>query len=143
MIRDIVKGKITNISKEITDFESEEYLNTVKDILDTVSSGLYPTCVGLAACQIGINYRIILVKDNKKILFMVNPIILEQSGKKDGPEGCLSFPDVTKIIERPTELKLQYQTVIGNTKIKKFKGFTARIICHEVDHLNGICKVGE
>ncbi len=143
MIKDIVKGKITVISKEITDFESESFKNTIQDINDTFYKGGHDTCVGLSACQIGVNDRIILVKDNNRVLIMVNPEILEQNGRQAGMEGCLSFPDTYKSIERPTQVKVKYQTILGNAKQQKYNGYTARIICHEVDHLNGICKVGE
>ena len=143
MVKDIVKGKITVISKEITDFESENFKNAIQDLTDTFYKGGHATCVGLAACQIGINDRIILVKDNNKVLIMVNPEILEQKGNQLGMEGCLSFPEVYKNIERPVRIKIKYQTILGNTKNQTYNGFTARIICHEVDHLNGICKVGE
>lgn len=107
--------------------------------------------VGLAANQIGSNLRIIIVKTRPDIgkhmdtryEVMINPVIENKSDKTNTRiEGCLSYPGITKHIERSIGIVVQYNTVSGEEVYVKFSNFFARIIQHEIDHLDGLCKVG-
>jgi len=104
--------------------------------------------VGLAAPQIGQSLRIIVIysRPSRKYLTLLNPQILWQSrrtrlgvaGSKNPFEGCLSVPGFWGKVRRASVVKVFYQTPAGVKIIKKFRGFTATVIQHEVDHLEGI-----
>lgn len=97
--------------------------------------------VGLAAPQIGVSKRILIacptVKKGEEHV-MVNPEILESSGREIGSEGCLSLPGITGEVPRAKKIKLKYQDRHGETFTVDLKDFFARIIQHEIDHLDGI-----
>ena len=100
--------------------------------------------VGLAAPQVGRNIRMVICKfnpgeHNEVIIPMVNPIILEASAKtKKGEEGCLSLPGVWGKVARSTQLLLRYTTLKGQEQTLELTDFNARIIQHEIDHLDGV-----
>lgn len=97
--------------------------------------------VGLAASQIGVLKRVILVKRSP----MINPEIVWYSGMmKTDNEGCLSYPDLYVPVERHFAVKCDYIDQTGKKhKEIMFQDFEARILQHEIDHLNGICLVGD
>lgn len=126
----------------------------IKDIIQTmvnISHGQRknrkrPIMVGLAAPQIGISKRIILV-DTKangkgkvgKIKVYINPKIVWKSKRKgEWYEGCFSTPEVCGIVSRSTSIKIKAQDINGKLIEEKHRGYIARIILHEIDHLNGI-----
>jgi len=96
--------------------------------------------VGLAAPQVGISERIVLITlDNKKILPLLNPEIMDFSEEREwGEEGCLSLPNQWGQVERATDVIVRFMDLKGQTITMKFSGFEAREIQHELDHLNGI-----
>ncbi len=99
--------------------------------------------VGLAAPQVGISKRIAIVdlsigEDPKQLYVLVNPDILQTSGSQKGEEGCLSFPDITTIVDRPMHISIRAQNVEGKQYDIKAEGFLARALCHEIDHLDGV-----
>lgn len=95
--------------------------------------------VGLSAPQVGLDIRLIVLDDGGKPIHMFNPVILRKSTNQQiGHEGCLSFPDVFRIIKRPAEVIVKYRDLYGKMKHEVYKGLLARAILHEVDHLNGI-----
>ena len=99
--------------------------------------------IGLAAPQIGVSERLLVVdispidKESKPGVY-VNPQILEEYGECVLEEGCLSIPNVREEVSRPEEILLKYQTVDGEQKIEKYNGWMARVLQHEIDHLNGV-----
>lgn len=97
--------------------------------------------VGLAAPQIGISKRVLIacptIKKGEEYV-IVNPEILESSGRELGPEGCLSLPGVRGEVARAKKIKLRYQDRTGEVITTDVKDFFARIIQHEMDHLDGI-----
>ena len=99
--------------------------------------------VGLAAPQIGIAKRVIVIAPNGFFVPMINPVIEGFAGiEVTRDEGCLSYPGRYIPIERPNEVCVTYQMQDGMYKYQEvFEGFVARIIQHEIDHLNGVCKV--
>ena len=96
---------------------------------------------GLAAPQVGVLRRIFIVDVDGEYYEMLNPVILEQSGKQYGVEGCLSVVGKWGDVERPKKLKVKYQDRNGNYKTLVAEDFLAKAICHENDHLNGVLYV--
>ena len=94
--------------------------------------------VGLAAPQIGILRRVVLVDNGEEILELVNPTILETDGEQVGPEGCLSVPGKYGLVKRPYYAKVRAQDRDGNWYEADGEELTARCFCHELDHLDGI-----
>lgn len=94
--------------------------------------------VGLAAPQVGVLRRIIVIDIGEGPIKMINPEIYSESGEEVGPEGCLSVPGKAGTVERPKELKVKYMDENGEKQDLEAEGFLARVICHEIDHLNGI-----
>ena len=94
--------------------------------------------VGLAAPQIGILRRIVLVDNGEEVLELVNPTLLETDGEQVGPEGCLSVPGKYGLVKRPFYAKVRAQDRFGNWYEADGEELTARCFCHELDHLDGI-----
>ena len=94
--------------------------------------------IGLAAPQVGVLRRVIIVDIDKKPLVFVNPKVVWQEGKEYSIEGCLSLPGKTGEVERPLKIKLEYTNRKGNKTMIEAEGLLARVICHEIDHLNGV-----
>ncbi len=94
--------------------------------------------VGLAANQVGLLRRLVVVDVGDGLIKLVNPVIIESSGEQTGKEGCLSIPDVWGMVRRPERVIVNALNE-NNEKIKiSAEGFLARVVCHEIDHLNGI-----
>jgi peptide deformylase len=98
--------------------------------------------VGLAAPQVGVSQRIIVIDPHEEGVegfALINPVILESSKDLDrGEEGCLSIPGVKDVVERPFAVVAEGQNPDGTVRKIEAKGLLARILQHEVDHLNGI-----
>ena len=96
--------------------------------------------VGLAAPQVGENIRMILVLlNNKNLIPMINPVITVHSDETEvGEEGCLSLPGIWGNVKRYKEITVQYQNEKGEKQILKLECFNARVVQHEIDHLDGI-----
>lgn len=113
-----------------------EDLSVAADLLETLEHHK-DGCVGMAANMIGVNKRIIAFDNEGNYMVMFNPVILQRSGPYQTEEGCLSLTGV-----RPTKrwktIKVQWQNEKFQQRIKKFTGWTAQIIQHEVDHCEGI-----
>ena len=111
----------------------------VADLLDTMRS--YGHCVGLAAPQIGESVRIAVVDctghrkvpDAQGELILVNPVITVARGSEVGREGCLSIPDLTANVRRATAIEVEAEGLHVEAE-----GFEARVIQHEIDHLDGL-----
>ncbi len=94
--------------------------------------------VGLAAPQVGILRRVIVVDTGEEMLELVNPELLETSGEQVGSEGCLSVPGKYGIVKRPNYAKVRAQDRDGNVFEVEGEELMARCFCHEIDHLDGI-----
>ncbi|MGD8744226.1 MAG: peptide deformylase [Candidatus Woesebacteria bacterium] len=118
----------------------------IKDLKDTLNSQKDPEGVGLAAPQIGKNYRVFAIKPKDEIKIFVNPKIVSSSKKggkkKDSKqkymEGCLSLPHYYGPLRRLNKITIKYTTEKGKQKKETLTGFPAHIVQHEIDHLNGI-----
>ena len=106
------------------------------DLADTLRANA-ERCVGMAANMIGESVQIIVFMDGGRITEMFNPSILRREGPYDAEEGCLSL-DGVRPTRRYRTIKVQWQTRYFKPRVKTFTGFTAQIIQHELDHLQGI-----
>lgn len=107
----------------------------IEDMFDTMyeSGG-----VGLAAPQIGVLKRIVVMDTDDNQHVLINPQILEVSGEQTGYEGCLSIPGKSGIVTRPDYVKVKALNERGEEYVLEGEGLLARCICHEYDHLDGI-----
>ncbi len=119
--------------RQITSFD--ERLHILLD--DMVETLIDSDGVGLAAPQVGVLRRAVIVFDGERYLELVNPEIILQEGEQDGLEGCLSVPDVWGLVKRPDHVILRAQDRNGSAVEYEAHGLTARAFCHEVDHLDG------
>ena len=94
--------------------------------------------VGLAAPQVGILRRVVLVDTGEEILELINPTLLETDGIQEGAEGCLSVPGKYGLVKRPYYAKVRAQDREGNWYEAEGEELIARCFCHELDHLDGI-----
>ncbi len=113
----------------------KKILALLEDMADTMYRA---DGVGLAAPQIGILKRMVVIDVGDGLYEMINPVILEQSGEQDGMEGCLSIPGIMGKVKRPMNVTLRYTDRNGESVTIEASEFFARAICHELDHLDGI-----
>lgn len=106
-----------------------------QDMLETM---YHAEGVGLAANQVGILRRIVVIDVGEGPITLINPEILSEEGCQTGLEGCLSVPDVNGKVARPEKVSVAYTDMDGERQVLEGAGLLARAICHEVDHLNGI-----
>ena len=112
-------------------------LSVAQDLLETLLAH-QEECVGMAANMIGVKKNIIAVADGDSYLLMLNPEIIKAEGPYDAQESCLSLLGGPRPVGRYHKIKVRWQTPAMQVRIKTFAGFTAQIIQHEVDHLQGI-----
>lgn len=139
-IRIIVKEPdpvLREIAKPVTKFNAN-----LKKLLKDMAETMYDANgVGLAAPQIGISKRVIVVDigdEENGLIEMVNPVILERDGEQVGPEGCLSIPNLNGEVLRADRILVEGQDSEGNTFQVEAFGYLSRAFQHEVDHLNGV-----
>jgi len=122
------------VCKPVVNFDGRlhKLLDDMKETL--IESG----GVGLAAPQVGILRRVVLVDNGEQILELVNPTLVETDGEQEGPEGCLSVPGKYGWVKRPYYAKVRAQDRHGNWYEAEGEELTARCFCHELDHLDGI-----
>ena len=108
----------------------------ITDLKDTLMTNAQQ-CVGMAANMIGCNKAIIVVGLGPVMFAMMNPVITKRSGKYETEEGCLSLTGVRKCI-RYQQIEVEYQDLNMKKCHRKFEGYIAQIIQHEIDHCHGI-----
>ena len=116
---------------------TKEDLQTARDLLDTLTAHK-ESCVGMAANMIGVTKRIIVFACDGTYMTMLNPEIVSSSGEYETEEGCLSLLGGPRKTRRFQKIKVRYQNLDLQTRLKTFTGWTAQIIQHEIDHCNGI-----
>ncbi len=120
--------------RPVTNFDKRLH-TLLDDMRDTlIESG----GVGLAAPQVGILRRVVLVDTGEEILELINPTLVEVDGEQEGPEGCLSVPGKYGLVKRPYYAKVSAQDRDGNWYEAEGEELIARCFCHELDHLDGI-----
>lgn len=115
---------------------TKEDMQVVQDLLDTLKAN-EAGCVGMAANMIGVKKSIIAVNMGFVNVAMINPVIVKKSGAYDTEEGCLSLVGVRKT-KRYQDIEVEYFDVNWKKQRNKYSGWTAQIIQHECDHLEGI-----
>ena len=122
------------ICKSVENFD-ERLHKLLDDMRETlIDSG----GVGLAAPQVGILRRVVLVDNGEEILELVNPELIMTDGDQSGPEGCLSIPGKYGLVKRPYYAKIRAQDRNGNWYEAEGEEIVARCFCHELDHLDGV-----
>ena len=135
MIKEIVHDPILLVRKSVP--ATRDDLQTAQDLLDTLAAHK-DSCVGMAANMIGVCRRIIVFDNDGTYMTMLNPEIVRQSEVYETEEGCLSLLGGPRKTKRYRKIKVQYQTLDFQNRLKTFSGWTAQIIQHEIDHCNGI-----
>ena len=120
-------------SRPVTKFD-EKLGQILDDMKETMAKA---NGAGLAAVQVGMLRRIIVVDAGDGVVELVNPEIIEADGEQEGEEGCLSLPNKWAIVKRPNHVKVRAQTRTGAWRIFEGEGLKARAFCHEIDHLDG------
>ena len=122
------------VCKPMVNFD-DRLFRLLADMKDTlIDSG----GVGLAAPQVGILRRVVLVDTGEEILELINPVLVETDGEQVGPEGCLSVPGKYGLVKRPYYAKVRAQDRHGNWFEAEGEELIGRCFCHELDHLDGI-----
>lgn len=116
----------------------EKFDARLHQLLDDMKETLYEASgVGLAAPQVAVLKRVVVIDVGEGLLELINPEIIEQEGEQDGPEGCLSVPGRQGCVKRPSKVKVRAQDRTGAWFECEGEGLLARCICHELDHLDG------
>ena len=131
----IIEGNPTlaKKSRSVTSFD-ERLATLIDDMKETL---VQANGVGLAAPQVGVLRRVVVVDLGEEIIELVNPRILEQSGEQDGLEGCLSVPEKFGMVKRPNYVKVEAQDRHGDWFEYEGEELIARCFCHELEHLDG------
>ena len=119
--------------KEVKKFDKKLHI-LLDDMYETMQKS---DGVGLAAPQVGILKRAVVVDTGNGKIELINPVITEESGSQIGSEGCLSVPKVFGEVERPMKVKVHAQDRDGNWFDIEGEELTARAFCHEIEHLDG------
>lgn len=106
----------------------------LKDMADTMYKA---EGVGLAAPQVGILRRVVVIDIGDGLVELINPVIISREGSQCGREGCLSLPGRQGIVTRPNKVTVRALDRKGNEFEMEAEGFMARAVCHELDHLDG------
>lgn len=115
---------------------NERIRTTMEDMLETMRSQYG---VGIAAPQVGVMRRMFIAEPEPgRVYYMINPVMLAQSGSQTDDEGCLSIPGLIGKVERPDYVKIEALDMEGKKQTYEFRDFDARVMCHEYDHLEGI-----
>ena len=130
-------------SEAVVDLDADT-LSFIANLEETLYH--YPGCVGVAAPQTGTLKRIIVIDvsrnrkpvENHGKLILINPVIEEQTGDEIAREGCLSLPDFTANVKRSKNIRCRAMTPAGAELVIDAEGFEARVILHEIDHLDGL-----
>lgn len=131
----LVEGDPTlqKVSRPVTNFDARLHV-----LLDDMAETLHDANgVGLAAVQVGVLRRAVVIDDGDQIYDLINPEIIEQSGEQTGLEGCLSLPGKYGIVTRPNIVKVRAQDREGNWFELEGEALIARAFCHELEHLDG------
>lgn len=120
-------------SRPVVNF-NEKLWQLLDDMKDTMNKA---EGVGLAAVQVGVLRRVIVIDVGDGLIELINPEIIKVSGEQEGQEGCLSVPGRWGIVKRPNYVKLRAQNRKGQWKLYEGTELKARAFCHEIDHLDG------
>ncbi|MGO5052784.1 peptide deformylase [Lachnospiraceae bacterium LCP25S3_G4] len=132
-VREIGDEVLTKECKKVTNISMRTKL-LIHDMLDTMYEEMG---VGLAAPQVGILKRIVVIDVGEGPIILINPEIIEASGEQTGDEGCLSVPGKSGTVTRPDYVKVKALDEEMEEVTYEGEGLLARAFCHEIDHLDG------
>ena len=139
MIREVMHDPIFLAGK--SEVATKEDMQVTQDLLDTLMAHR-ESCVGMAANMIGVKKRVIAFLDESgrvpTYTVMLNPEIIKKNGVYDTEESCLSLLGGPRPSKRYKSIKVKYQNLELQTRVKTYTGWTAQIIQHEIDHCNGV-----
>ena len=135
MVRTVIHDPILLAAKSVA--ATPEDMEVARDLLDTLAANR-EACVGMAANMIGVCKNIIVFDNEGSDMLMFNPEIVKASGQYETEEGCLSLLGGPRKTKRYQNIKVRYQNADFQIRLKTFEGWTAQIIQHEIDHLNGV-----
>jgi peptide deformylase len=118
--------EVKNFDKNLADI-----LNDMKDTVRAENGA------GLAAPQIGLPMRAVVIDVSEGFFELINPVIISSTGEQTGPEGCLSVKGKQGMVTRPYKVKVEYRDRKGKKHTLTAEEFFARAVCHELDHLDG------
>ncbi len=122
--------------------EVEKFDDRLFELLDDMAETMYAADgVGLAAVQVGVLRRVVVIDIGEGLMELINPEIVEVDGIQCDVEGCLSLPGKQAYTMRPMTVKVKAQNRDGNWCMYKGSGLKAKAFCHEIDHLDGILYV--
>ena len=127
---DVLRQKCQTVRTFNSDLH--ELLNDMKDTVRAEQGA------GLAAPQIGIPSRVVVIDGEEGFYELINPVILSQKGEQVGPEGCLSVKGRQGTVKRPQKVKIEFRDRKGKKHTLTAEDFFARAVCHELDHLDGV-----
>lgn len=119
-------------TKPVTEFDAK-LKRLVADMWETM---YFANGVGLAAPQVGVPIKLIVLDWDGNKYVLINPEIVEEEGGELCDEGCLSFPDIYEPVTRPNKIRVRYQDENGCARDEEIEGFLARVFAHEIDHLH-------
>ncbi len=133
-IREMGDPCLTKVCKEVVAMTPRTRF-LIEDMIETMYEA---NGVGLAACQVGVLKRIVVIDTTgEDLIVLINPEILETSGEQEGYEGCLSLPGKSGIVKRPNHVKVKALDENMQPFVLEGEELLARAICHEVEHLDG------
>lgn len=124
---------LRKVSREVTEI-TPRILTLIDDMIQTMRSA--QGC-GLAAVQVGVLRRVVVIETEEGLFELINPKIVAVSGEQEGQEGCLSLPGEWGIVKRPMHVTVRALDRNGNEIEVTGHGLLARALCHELDHLDG------
>ena len=128
---------LKKVAKEVTEV-TPRITELIEDMFDTMYESFG---VGLAAPQVGVRKRVVVIEVDEIPYILINPVILEKSGEQTGPEGCLSVPGKSGTVTRPNYVKVKAFNENMEEYIIEGTELLARCLCHEIDHLDGLMYV--
>ncbi len=133
-IREMGDPCLTKVCKEVIAMTPRTRF-LIEDMIETMYEA---NGVGLAACQVGVLKRIVVIDTTgEDLIVLINPEIIETSGEQEGYEGCLSLPGKSGIVRRPNHVKVKALDENMQPFVLEGEELLARAICHEVEHLDG------
>ncbi|MCF6461018.1 peptide deformylase [Clostridium sp. Cult3] len=121
-------------SREVTEINDR-----IKILIEDMVETMYDNeGVGLAAPQVGVLRRVVVIDIGEGVLKLINPEIIYEEGANIDVEGCLSVPNRIGTVKRPETVKVKYLDELGEEKTIEGTGLLAKALCHEIDHLDGI-----
>lgn len=121
-------------SREVTEI-NDRIKTLIEDMVETMYDN---EGVGLAAPQVGVLRRVVVIDIGEGVLKLINPEIIYEEGANIDVEGCLSVPNRIGTVKRPETVKVKYLDELGEEKTIEGTGLLAKALCHEIDHLDGI-----